>query len=452
MAQRHTGEHWPVLDGLRGLAVAGVVAYHLGWLPGGFLGVDLFFALSGFLITTLLIGTFDPSTPPGRSWRGDLAALGRFWARRARRLMPAVALLVIVVLGWLAAWGTPSQQALARTDAAWALPYLANWHLVAMSRDYWGAVTEASVFNHLWSLAIEEQFYVVWPVVVCLALRGRRAVVRLGVVTVALAVASLATTLLLAGADQQGRIYFGTDTRALALLAGALAALPPVRAATVRWVGRAPRAGDAVVVVSGTAIAVLRRHHDGEPQRRRGGSVVGSPARRPGRLVFGGAAAVARGPLVRPLPVALARDRDRRATPRRVALTGPRRAGDRRVAGAHRGLVPSRRAADPPPDGLGDGSPRRCGHRCVAGRGGARHRRRPVGPRPDRRLRPHLHHPYPTQPDRPHPHAHRPHRHTPHHLTPHRLTPHRRRPHALTPHDVCERTPAPTGFNSQTHR
>ncbi len=257
MAQRHTGEHWPVLDGLRGLAVAGVVAYHLGWLPGGFLGVDLFFALSGFLITTLLIGTFDPSTPPGRSWRGDLAALGRFWARRARRLMPAVALLVIVVLGWLAAWGTPSQQALARTDAAWALPYLANWHLVAMSRDYWGAVTEASVFNHLWSLAIEEQFYVVWPVVVCLALRGRRAVDRLGVVTVALAVASLATTLLLAGAGQQGRIYFGTDTRAFALLAGALAALPPVRAATVRWVGRAPRAGDAVVVVSGTAIAVL---------------------------------------------------------------------------------------------------------------------------------------------------------------------------------------------------
>lgn len=128
MAGGHTAEHWPVLDGLRGLAVTAVVAHHLGWLDGGFLGVDLFFALSGFLITTLLVGTLLPSESTRRPWRDDLRELGRFWARRARRL------------------GTAD---------------LANWHLIVLASHYWGAVTEASVFNHLWSLAIEEQFCLV---------------------------------------------------------------------------------------------------------------------------------------------------------------------------------------------------------------------------------------------------------------------------------------------------
>jgi len=257
MAGGHTAEHWPVLDGLRGLAVTGVVAYHLGWLDGGFLGVDLFFALSGFLITTLLVGTMLPSASARRPWRDDLRELGRFWARRARRLMPAVSVLIIVVLGWLAVWGTPSQQALGRSDAAWALPYLANWHLIALARDYWGAVTEASVFNHLWSLAIEEQFYLVWPVVVLVALRRRAPIASLAVITAVLAAASLAVTLVLASTDQAARIYFGTDTRAFALLVGALAALPPMRAATVRWARQHPRTAEATVVVLMAGLAVL---------------------------------------------------------------------------------------------------------------------------------------------------------------------------------------------------
>jgi peptidoglycan/LPS O-acetylase OafA/YrhL len=234
-----------------------VVAYHLGWLDGGFLGVDLFFALSGFLITTLLVGTLLPSASTRRPWRDDLRELGRFWARRARRLMPAVSVLIIVVLGWLAVWGTPSQQSLGRSDAAWALPYLANWHLIALARDYWGAVTEASVFNHLWSLAIEEQFYLVWPVVVLVALRRRAPIASLAVITAVLAAASLAVTLVLASSDQAARIYFGTDTRAFALLVGAMAALPPMRAATVRWARQHPRAADAAVVVLMAGLAQL---------------------------------------------------------------------------------------------------------------------------------------------------------------------------------------------------
>ena len=238
--------HWPALDGLRGLAVAAVVAYHLGWISGGFLGVDLFFALSGFLITSVLI---RESTRAGR------IDLREFWARRCRRLLPAVAVMVAVVLVVLAVWGSAAEQATARGDARWALPYLANWHLIAGARDYWASATTLSVFNHLWSLSIEEQFYLCWPVVAWLALR-RRGERALAGVAVAGALASFVAMVLLARGAAPSRVYVGTDTRALALLLGAAAATAPVQRLVAAWRDRAARSLDAATLAAATILGV----------------------------------------------------------------------------------------------------------------------------------------------------------------------------------------------------
>ena len=224
MTDRSILGHIAALDGLRGVAVAGVVAYHLGWLPGGFLGVDLFFVLSGFLITSLLLDALA-----GQAGGSARVTLWTFWGRRFRRLLPAVMALLVVVLAWLAVWGTPSEQALARSDARWSIPYLTNWHLIAVARDYWGAATSASAFNHLWSLAIEEQFYVVWPLVVWLLVRRRRGIQALGWLTAGLIAASFAAVVALYDPATVSRVYFGTDTRAGALLMGAFIALPQAR-------------------------------------------------------------------------------------------------------------------------------------------------------------------------------------------------------------------------------
>ncbi|MFZ4812671.1 MAG: acyltransferase family protein, partial [Ilumatobacteraceae bacterium] len=211
--------HLPALDGLRALAVIAVIAFHLGWISGGFLGVDLFFVLSGFLITSLLLS--DARGEGGI----DLRA---FWARRFRRLLPAVALTIGGVLAWLAVWGTAAEQANARDDARWAIPYLANWHLIAQARDYWATAVEPSVFTHLWSLAVEEQFYVLWPLVVWVLVRRGGPTRRLVWVTGALAAASWVALVVLHDPSNPSRVYLGTDTRAFALLLGALAALLPL--------------------------------------------------------------------------------------------------------------------------------------------------------------------------------------------------------------------------------
>jgi peptidoglycan/LPS O-acetylase OafA/YrhL/4-amino-4-deoxy-L-arabinose transferase-like glycosyltransferase len=207
--------HLPALDGLRGVAVIGVLLFHAGYgfMKGGFLGVSAFFTLSGFLITNLLVREHD------RFRRVDLRA---FWARRFRRLMPAalMGLVVIAAYGW--AFATPEQIHRLRGDMVAALLYVANWRFFFTGQSYGQLFSAPSPVQHYWSLAIEEQFYFVFPVVVGLVLwaGGRRA---LWGVLGAAAAASLAACVALAGHPDQ--VYYGTHTRAFELLAGALLAL-----------------------------------------------------------------------------------------------------------------------------------------------------------------------------------------------------------------------------------
>lgn len=216
--ERPTLRHIPALDGLRGLAVAGVLLFHAGHLTGGFLGVDLFFVLSGFLITSLLLLEREGTG------RVDLAA---FWGRRFRRLLPALLVVLVAVVAYGAIEMSPAGLADLRRDALGTLFYVANWVAIDAGSDYWAAYAEPSPLEHTWSLAIEEQFYVLWPLVVAgtlLVARGRRWA--LGAVTGGLIVASV-TALVLAYEPGGGtnRAYYGTDTRLAAILYGAVAAL-----------------------------------------------------------------------------------------------------------------------------------------------------------------------------------------------------------------------------------
>ncbi len=238
----------PALDGLRALAVLSVMAYHAGfsWIPGGFHGVDAFFVLSGYLITSLLVVE--------RRGTGTIR-FGRFWARRARRLLPALFLLVgglaVLHLTWPGALAWPDPVA----DVAATLGYVANWHFVAGNANYF-APSFPSPLLHTWSLAIEEQFYLVWPLVVFAVLGGltllgpkqravpdvRRRLAWLGVFCGAGALVSAAWMWVLTPADASlNRAYYGTDTRAQALLVGAglavALALWPARTEGTRRIG-----------------------------------------------------------------------------------------------------------------------------------------------------------------------------------------------------------------------
>ncbi|HZQ56507.1 MAG TPA: acyltransferase family protein [Acidimicrobiales bacterium] len=204
----------PALDGVRGLAVAAVVAFHMGVhrVRGGLLGVDVFFVLSGYLITGLVLS----------EWRttGDVS-LARFWARRARRLLPAL-LLVLVVVAVASRWLLPADQLPAvRGDVLATLFYVANWHSVLAHHGYFAAFAAPSPLLHTWSLAVEEQFYLLWPLGATIALRKLRSSRWLLAISIGgfVTSASLMATLSLAGIGTD-RLYYGTDTRAQALFVG----------------------------------------------------------------------------------------------------------------------------------------------------------------------------------------------------------------------------------------
>lgn len=219
--------HVEALDGLRGAAVAAVLFHHAGHLTGGWLGVDLFFVLSGYLITALLL--------QGWKDRGSVA-LGNFWARRVRRLGPALVLLLLGVAAYAALVATPSELRNIRNDGLATLFEVANIRTIAAGGDYWATLLRPSPLRHTWSLAIEEQLYLIWPLVVAGLLRWRRSprAVLVASVIGALVSAALMESLFAAGVSRS-RLYYGTDTRAAAVLLGAVLASGRVTLGPRRW-------------------------------------------------------------------------------------------------------------------------------------------------------------------------------------------------------------------------
>ncbi|MGH9090381.1 MAG: acyltransferase family protein [Acidimicrobiales bacterium] len=221
--------HIPSLDGIRALAVLAVIGFHfgLGWLQGGFFGVDVFYVLSGFLITTLLLAE--------ARHRGTIG-LGAFWLRRARRLLPCLALVLIAVslcVRFLAPAGTYPGY---RTDALSALFYFSNWWQIHAAGNYFVATGAVSPLTHTWSLAVEEQFYLVWPIVVLAVLRccrsyGRAVRVLLAVSVAGAAASAVEMALLYRAGASTTRLYFGTDTHAQCVLVGAALACTMARTA-----------------------------------------------------------------------------------------------------------------------------------------------------------------------------------------------------------------------------
>ena len=191
--------HVPALDGVRGIAIAGVTAYHFLGLPGGFLGVDLFFVLSGFLITTLLL-------EDGR--------LGRFYRRRAWRLLPALAAVLIFCM-----------------PIGWRRIFEGGFYFCNFFRAFDAGNSLAGPLGPLWSLSAEEQFYVVWPLLLLVCLRWRRGFA-IALVALFLSFVLYRISLVVTGASVQ-RVYFGPDTHADGLVLGCVAALVRPRIPTI---------------------------------------------------------------------------------------------------------------------------------------------------------------------------------------------------------------------------
>ncbi|MFI5046123.1 MAG: acyltransferase family protein, partial [Acidimicrobiia bacterium] len=250
--------HLRPLDGLRGIAVLAVVLYHFSpdIAPGGFLGVDIFFVLSGFLITSLLVNERE---------RSHAISLLRFWIRRARRLLPALILVLLAVGLSTLVMSDHSQARRIDVDSLFALGYLANWRFIWSGQSYVEQIlrTTPSPIRHTWSLAIEEQFYLVWPLVVVgvsavvARISGarnghvlfRRAVVGVCVVLGTLSFVRMVTVFSSTG--DANRVYYGTDTHAFLLLAGA--ALGALSAGAPFLARRTPRV---LLIVAGCAASV----------------------------------------------------------------------------------------------------------------------------------------------------------------------------------------------------
>jgi peptidoglycan/LPS O-acetylase OafA/YrhL/lysophospholipase L1-like esterase len=268
--------YMPGLDGLRAIAVLAVIAFHLGfdWAPGGMLGVGVFFTLSGYLITDILLAQLNA--------RGRIK-LGAFWLARARRLLPALFVMLAIVVAWVTVFG-PAQPDQFREGVISAIFYVNNWQQIFADVSYFARFEAEGPLDHLWSLSVEEQFYILWPFLLLIGVKlvherplpsGVRP--RLALLTIAGAVASsILMAVLYEPSFDPSRLYFGTDTRAGGLLFGAaLAMVWPSRKLSRRIAPQARNTLDAVGV-AGLLIIALMIWRNGElsPFLYRGGFVL----------------------------------------------------------------------------------------------------------------------------------------------------------------------------------
>jgi peptidoglycan/LPS O-acetylase OafA/YrhL len=214
--------HIASIDGLRAIAVTAVVLYHLGisWLPGGFLGVDLFFVISGYVITRLILDSINKS--------GALDLRGFYWAR-LRRIYPGFLFMVFSTIIFIGVW---APEAIKRflTDLPYALVGMMNWALVARQQDYFESIGRPPLLQHTWSLAVELQFYLIWPIILLTVLKyfGKANVARVALIIAMFSGAALFIVSLqldAANAQQVSHIYFGTDTHSLGLFLGSALAV-----------------------------------------------------------------------------------------------------------------------------------------------------------------------------------------------------------------------------------
>ena len=268
--------YMPGLDGLRAIAVIAVILFHLGfdWAPGGMLGVGVFFTLSGYLITDILLAQLNA--------RGRIK-LGAFWLARARRLLPALFVMLAIVVAWVTIFG-PAQPDQFRKGVVSAIFYVNNWQQIFADVSYFARFEAEGPLDHLWSLSVEEQFYILWPFLLLAGVKlvhetplpsGVRP--RLALLTVAGAIASsLLMAILYEPSFDPSRLYFGTDTRAGGLLLGAaLAMVWPSRKLSRRITPQARNTLDALGALGLLVIALMIwRNGELSPFLYRGGFVL----------------------------------------------------------------------------------------------------------------------------------------------------------------------------------